>query len=415
MQDRSVAVIGGGIVGLCTAFHLAKRGASVTVIDRALDGLGASWGNAGSVSPGSVLPVAYRGMLRDVPQMLTDPHGPLRVTASGLWNHSGWLLKFLRQASERRIRASAGAIASMVQVSLKSHVDLLDSVDSSDLLRTSGQLHIYPDRRALGRDRFGWSLRKEFGVEMRELDRHGILEIEPSIGPAYNAGMFLPRQGMIVDPGEYGARLRSVLRQAGVRLIEDEVKALKFDDHDKPQVIGRQSTHAFSDVVLCAGSWSVRLLEQHGYEIPLINQRGFHVQFENAGVSLERVVVLADRKVFVTPMTNGVRAAGTVEITALDSKVDMGRADALIAHMRAAWPKLNETPNSKWSGERPCLPDSLPVMGRSDHHPNLWFNFGHGHLGLTLAAIAGAEISRSMAQGSATPMIRHFDYRRFAG
>jgi glycine/D-amino acid oxidase-like deaminating enzyme len=414
MKDRSVTVIGGGIVGLATAYHLSRLGSAVTLIDRSPEGQGASWGNAGSISPGSVLPVAYKGMLRDIPRMLFDPTGPLRVTTSGLREHGAWLARFLRQASARRIRASAGAVADLVSASLDRHADLLEAIGSQDLLKTTGQLHLYPDEAALHGDDFGWNLRREFGVRVEELDRKGLLALEPSIGQPYQAAVYLPEQGMILDPGDYAGRLRSVLRQANVRIVQDDIQALDIVDGQVAGLLGGDVRHECEEVVLCAGSWSTQLLRRHGYRIPLANQRGFHVQFDHPGIEINRVVVLADKKVFVTPMTKGLRAAGTVEVTGLRSQVDMRRADALVEHVRVAWPSLADEPRTRWSGERPCLPDSMPVMGRSGIHPNLWFNFGHGHLGLTLSAVAGEQIARSMAAGKATAMIVPFSPDRFA-
>ena len=410
-----VTVIGAGIVGLCTAFHLMRLGHPVTVVDRCLEGEGASWGNAGSISPGSVLPVAYRGMLRDLPQMLLDPAGPLRITASGLRHHLPWLLSFLRHSTPARIRASATAMRPLVERSLAAHLALLEAIGSQDLLRKTGQLHLYPDRRAIVRDGFGWALRRELGVDVEELDRDGLLSLEPSVGPAYEAAVFLPDQGMVLDPGDYAGRLRAALGQSGVRLAQDEVRGLAFDDAGVTGVSATGERHGGGAVVLCGGAWSAELLRRHGERIPLVNQRGFHVQFPSAGVELERVVVLADRKVFVTPMRHGLRAAGTVEITALDHPADMRRADALVGHVRAAWPQVaQDAETTRWTGERPCLPDSLPVMGRSARHPGLWLNFGHGHLGMTLSAVAGEAMARAVSAGRDDALPAAFSPSRFA-
>jgi glycine/D-amino acid oxidase-like deaminating enzyme len=413
-ERRPVTVIGAGIVGLCTAYHLRRLGHPVTVIDRQFEGEGASWGNAGSISPGSVLPVAYRGMLRDLPQMLLDPAGPLHITASGLRHHTPWLLSFLRHSTPTRIRSSAEAIRPLVERSLEAHFALLEAIGSEDLLRVSGQLHLYPDRQAVARDRFGWELRREMGVRLEELDREGLLALEPSVGPAYAAAVFLPDQGMIIDPGDYSGRLRAVLRQAGVKLVEDEVCTFTFDSTGVAGITPTGSRHGGGEIVLCGGAWSAKLLRRHGERIPLINQRGFHVQFLQAGVTLSRVVVLADRKIFVTPMRHGLRAAGTVEITALDRSADMRRADYLAGNVRAAWPQINPRAEFiRWSGERPCLPDSLPVMGRSMRHPRLWLNFGHGHLGLTLSAVSGEAIARAISTDSDEALPPAFNPRRF--
>lgn len=414
MENRSITIVGGGIVGLCTAYHLVRRGATVRVIERSPEGNNAaSVGNAGSISPGSVLPVAYKGMLRDVPRMLLDPLGPLRTTLGGLRDHGGWLAKFLAMSSENSIRASSSAISGLVQSSMDQHIKLLESIGSMDLLHRTGQLHLYLDTKARKQDQFGWALRKEYGVEVVDLDRDGLLELEPSIGPAYQAGVFLPDQGMISDPSAYSGRLVSVVRQAGVELVPDSIKAVETTNNDGYWLIGENDSYFSREMIVCAGAWSGKLLKTLGYQLPLANQRGFHVQFPEPNITLQRVVVLTDRKVFVTPMTAGLRAAGTVEITKLDSPVDMRRADALVGHVQQAWPDLETQKYSSWSGERPCLPDSLPIMGQSKEHPGLWFNFGHGHLGLTLSAAAGEEIANSMQSGKTGELIRAFNYDRF--
>ena len=414
MDDRSIVVVGGGLVGLCTAFHLMRRGAAVTVIDRSFGLDGASSGNAGSLSPGAVLPVAYRGMVRDIPRMLLDPEGPLRVTPGGLVRHAGWLARFLREGRQERIRAAAGTMAKLIPASLAKHTELLDAIGSSDLLRADGQLHLYPDAEARERDRFGWELRRAHGVVAHELTRGELLEVEPSIGPGYTAGVFLPHQGMIVDPGDYVGRLRGVLRQSGATLVEDEVRTVETGAGGKVRLVGARQTLECEEMVLCAGAWSADVVRRLGVRIPLANQRGFHVSFADSGVALQRVVVIADRKVFVTPMRRGLRAAGTVEITPLSAKVDMRRAEALVGHVQRVWPQVRTKPRERWSGERPCLPDSLPVMGPCQGHPNVWFNFGHGHVGLTLSAVCGEEIAKSMAARRPSELVRLFDHTRFA-
>ncbi|ORE92164.1 FAD dependent oxidoreductase [Stappia sp. 22II-S9-Z10] len=413
MENRSVAVIGGGIVGLCTAYHLARLGARVSVFDRTFGLDGASSGNAGSISSGSVLPVAYRGMARDIPKMLFDPSGPLRVTMGGMVRHAAWLARFLRESSEARIRASAELQVQLVPKSLAAHTALLEAIGSTDLIRTTGQLHLYPDAAARAKDAFGWALRREHGVVAHDLDRAGVLQIEPSIGPAYQAGIFLPDQGMIVDPGGYVGRMQSVLRQAGAALVTGEVRGVTPAADGGVSVETADGVHAFGEAVIAAGAWSGPLVKRLGLSIPLANQRGFHVQFPHSGVELQRVVVIADRKVFVTPMTGGLRAAGTVEITPLGSPVDMRRAAALVDHVKRVWPEAATEPHTAWSGERPCLPDTVPVMGRAPGHPNVWLNFGHGHLGMTLSAVCGEAIAQSMAAGEPNAIVRLFGPERF--
>lgn len=408
-----VVVVGGGVVGLCTAFALRKLGRDVVVIERGEIAGGASAGNAGSISPGALPPVAYPGIWRDVPRMLLDRSGPLRVSPRGAVESAGWLLRFFRESSPARVRRSAEGIAPLLATVLDDHRRLAQEIGAADLFQATGQLQLYPDRAAFAKDAFGWALRKEFGVEFYELRREEILQYEPEIGPGYGFGLYVPRSGMIVDPHGYGEQLAHHLSARGVRFAQDEVSGLDFDGRRVAAVEGRAARYPASAVVLCAGAWSARIVERYGYRIPLINQRGYHLEFAQPGVQPRRVVALADRKVFLTPMRTGLRAAGTVEISPLDSPPDMSRAQQLREAALAAFPRLSADRPREWSGERPCLPDSLPVMGAAREHANLWFNFGHGHLGLTLSATAGHRVAEAIAAGQDTEALAPYAHSRF--
>ncbi len=411
--ERPVAVVGGGIVGLCTAFHLRRAGREVVVIERGEPAAGASSGNAGSISPGSVAPVAYPGLWRDVPRMLLDPNGPLRITPRGAVSAAAWLVRFLRASSPREVRRSAEGIAPLLATTLDAHRALATAIGAPDLLRATGQLQLYPDRDAFGKDAFGWSLRRQLGVAFYELRREEILQYEPEIGPGYTHGVFLPDAGMVADPLRYGQVLAGALGDMGVRFERDDATGLEVTDGRITAVQARRARHPCGTAVISAGSWSTRLLAPLGYAIPLVNQRGYHLHFGDAGVGPRRVVAAADRKLFITPMETGLRVAGTVEIAPLDSPPDMRRARHLAEGARAVFPGLRSGPAGEWSGERPCLPDSLPVMGRAARHENLWLNFGHGHLGLTLSAASGAALADAVVSGQDTPGLAPFSHRRF--
>jgi D-amino-acid dehydrogenase len=150
-------------------------------------------------------------------------------------------------------------------------------------------------------------------------------------------------------------------------------------------------------IVVAAGAWSAKLLRPLGHRIPLESQRGYHITLKDTGVDIRRPVVPADRKVFITPQEAGLRVGGTVEFAGLEAPPNPARADLLLEDLSAVFPQARLAgPRSDWMGHRPCLPDSLPVIGESPAHRGLWLAFGHGHLGLTGAAVTGDVLARAM-------------------
>ncbi len=396
MSKRAV-VVGGGIVGLSTAFYLNRLGWGVTLIDKAQPGHGCSAGNAGSISPGSVVPLGGPGTLAQVPQMLWDRNGALTIP----WSYSPflmpWLIAFLKASSKSRAQEISDQLQPLLEPTLEGHIKLLASIGASELLKSTGQLHVYPDRNAQLKDSFGWALRRSHNVQVIDVDRRAILELEPSIGPRYTVGYFLPEQGMIIDPFKQVERLATALVEDGVSIVRDEVRSASVEGRKAVGVETASGHHSADAVVICAGAWSQVLLASLGIKVPLESQRGYHATLHSSGISLRRPVVAADRKMFSTPMLDGLRVAGTVEFGGLQRPPDMRRAEILLQHCKELFPEANVSSPSLWMGHRPCLPDSLPVMGQSKQVSGLWFNFGHGHLGLTMGPSTGELVARGVS------------------
>ena len=300
-------------------------------------------------------------------------------------------------SSKSNARKISDQLQPLLAPALEGHVKLLASIGASELLQTTGQLHVYPDRNAQLKDSFGWALRRSHNVQIIDVDRREILELEPSIGPKYTIGYFLPEQGMIIDPLEQVERVAKALVEGGVTFIRDEVKSMRVEGRKVVGVETSSGPYPADVVVVCAGAWSKGLLASLGYNVPLESQRGYHATLPGSGISLKRPVVAADRKMFSTPMLGGLRVAGTVEFGGLHSPPDMRRAEILLDHCKELFPEANVSSPSFWMGHRPCLPDSLPVMGQSKQLSGLWFNFGHGHLGLTMGPSTGELVAKGIS------------------
>src|SRR5690606_35462846 len=256
---------------------------------------------------------------------------------------------------------------------------------ASNLVQVTGQLHVYPDEKAAAKDSGGWALRRQLGIPIEILNHDQIRSLEPQVGPHYRLGYFLPDQGMVVNPLRQAQVLAAGLAARGATFVRDEITNLQIDGRHVKGVMSGQNTYLADHVVVCAGAWSARLLKGLGCPIPLETQRGYNLTLADSGITLRRPVVAADRKIFATSMEFGLRLAGTVEFGGLTRAPTMRRATLLQQYSQSLFPDLNAAAQAtSWMGHRPCLPDSLPILGPAPSLSGLWLNFGHGHLGLTM-------------------------------
>ena len=382
-----VAVVGAGIIGACVAHALGKRGAEVTLIDRDEPGRGCSYGNSGAISPGSVAPVAMPGVIASVPRMMVDRESPLFLPLGYLPRALPWLVRFVGSANPGRVEVSAQKLAAFHAGAVDKHAALAQEIGVPELILRRGHLHLYPDEAALAKDAGGWRMREAYGYKFERLDRDGILALEPKVGPRYRVGLFLADHATILNPLRYVQAIVRAYLASGGRLDRSEVASLTHLVDGRWQV---GPAGMFDHVVVAAGAWSTRLLDPLGVRVPLESQRGYHVQFPAASETVSRTVVLADKKIFITPMEEGLRVGGTVEIGGLDRPPDQRRAAVLERIVRETFPGLEGIQPTTWMGHRPCMPDSVPVVGPAEGKPGLWLALGHGHLGMT-DSIATAE------------------------
>jgi glycine/D-amino acid oxidase-like deaminating enzyme len=412
-ERSAIVVIGAGIVGVCTAWHLLRRGANVTLIDRDTPGRGCSYGNAGAVGAGSIVPLATPGIMRDALRMLLDPAAPLRIPMSYLPKAAPWLTRFVGASRPDAVRRISDVLAMLLAHSTERHMEILSDIGAPEILQRTGLLCLYPDEKALAKDAMAWTLRRDHGLRVEQVARADILALEPEIGPAYTIGMFMPEQGISTNPYRQVTAIASDFARRGGRIVRDRVVAIEVENDSVRAVRGENASYSCENAVLCAGAWSTQLLSGLGYALPLESQRGYHVTIASPGIEVTRCVTAADRKVFLTPMEDGLRVAGTVEFGGLTRPPTRKRAEFLVRDLSRVFPRAKiPTDWSFWMGHRPCFPDSLPVMGPSRHR-GLWLNFGHGHLGLTMSATSGDLLARAMCSEPSNVDLSPLSFERF--
>lgn len=391
-----VTVVGAGIVGACCAASLLREGYRVSVIDRAEPGMATSFGNAGSISPSAVLPVAMPGMWRRIPGWLSDPLGPLTIRWSYLPFAAPWLLRFLSHARRDEVERVAAAMRALMATVFDDYARLLPDREFRSLIRRNGCLYVYQSKDEL--EAAGWTieLRRQLGAVLEEIGESEIRQLEPSLSPDFRHGLFAPDNGSTIDPRQLVKAIMHEFLGNGGEFTRAEVQDIEVGPDGPIALITSQGRRAIDKLVIAAGAWSALLASKLGMRIPLETQRGYHVTFSNPGVNVNRTVMWNARSVFVNPMEPGLRIAGTVELAGLNAGPNYRRADRLSDIAADMFPDLDRSRPSRWMGHRPCLPDSLPVIDRSPHHPNVVLAFGHQHVGMCLAAPTGRLVADIM-------------------
>ncbi len=394
---RQVTVVGAGIVGMATAAYLQRDGHAVTVVDSRAPGEGCSFGNAGGLSPGALVPLSMPGTLRQVPKWLLDPLGPLAIRWAYLPRVLPWLIRFVKAGRPERVAEVADALRSLLGETFENYEPLIKAAAAEDLIQRRGQLYVYGSEAAFRKDAGGWALRRDRGVRVEELTREEIRQVEPALAPIFERAVLISEHGHCVDPFGLVQRLAEAFVRDGGTIRRATVSGFEIGPDGPTRLLSEAGAAPLDVLVIAAGAWSHRLAAKLGSRVPLESQRGYHVTVAAPGVAPRLTTMWAERKFMATPMTPGLRLAGTVEFAGLEAAPDYRRAKVLLEHGREMFEGLQAGEVSEWMGHRPCLPDTLPVIGRSPHFASTYFAFGHGHLGLSGASTTGRAIADLVA------------------
>lgn len=404
-DDRpSVAVIGAGVIGLCTALQAQRKGYRVTLIDRGEPGKGASFGNAGYLATELIDPLSNAETIQRAPRMLLDPDGPLALPIRYLHRSLPWLMRFLAAARPEQVERSRKGLRQLNSQSIAAWKRTLSDVQGENHLLQTGYLLVWesPDgrRAAMEHSRYlqGW------GIESTLVEADRVAELEPALSTSVSHALFFPNAYQVRDPYLLCRHLSGAFVARGGRFIQQAIDSIKADD-ERITLIGPKETLACDKAIICAGAWSRTLMNMTGLDVPLEAERGYHLTMHSDAITLNRPIGSAERHFVMSPLASGLRSVGFTEIGGLHATPFRRRFKTLLCHTQALVPALGRASQktSEWMGHRPTLPDSLPVISHHPAHANLLFAFGNQHLGLTQAAIT-AEIVVSLLSGETPPV-----------
>lgn len=380
----AIAILGGGVIGCATAAWLVADGHEVTVYEPRPEDRHASAGNAGMLAFPEITPLARPGVLRSVPRWLIDPLGPLALRWRDLPALTPWLLRFLAAARAEQVERSTAALGGLMRSALDDHRELARRAGLNGYLRQTGALDLYDTEASFRAALPEWELRRRLGGhEFEPLTPDQARALVPDLNGSFARAVLCPAYWMVDSP--LGV-LQGLRRGLGDRLVTGAVAAVEPGTDGISVRLTDGTARAFDRVVVAAGVWSRDIVRGLGLKVPLETERGYNTTIPEAPVKLPMPVVFADHGFVASPLSDGLRIGGAVELAAVDAPANLARARALRQKARRYLPAIPETGGTEWMGRRPSTPDSLPVIGPHPRDPRIVLAFGHGHLGLTLSA-----------------------------
>ncbi|MCK2042754.1 FAD-binding oxidoreductase [Chromohalobacter sp. TMW 2.2308] len=401
-NHADVTVIGAGVVGIASALALSRKGLKVLVVDKQAPGMGASFGNAGHMATEQVFPLADASILKRLPRMLMDPTGPLRLDWRYLPKALPWFTRLLLNLRQAPYQNSVSGLRALNEVSLSAWCRLLESVDGTHLLKQDGSFMVYEQEGSRADLEALQSCMATQGVPVESWSGNAIRDVAPQLSESIRGGLFFPSTGHVVDPLAVVQRLVATAKAEGVKFCQDDVVSGHVHAHGVTlETAGPGRLHGRQVLVACGAHSAPLTAHLTGKRVPLDTERGYHLMLPGEQSRLPMAVTSLERRFIMTPMSEGLRLAGTVEFAGLERPPNMERAWQLHRLSQGLFKtSLDASEATPWMGFRPSLPDSLPVID-SAKDGRVLLAFGHHHLGLTQAAVT-AELIAGLAMQGAT-------------
>ena len=388
-----VLVIGAGVIGLACAFRVASAGRRVLLLDRDQPGLGASFGNAGHIATEQVFPLASPEVLRGALAYLLDRESPLRIRPAYLLSILPWLVQFVKASRHRAFDRGVMALSALQKTAQADIESLLHDASASHLLKMNGHMVIVENPKSMPTVRKEIARSRALGIDADWITPSQVKVIAPDLTANIEGAIKFANTGHVADPYAVCTALCDAFLAAGGKFLQADVVKIENNAYGFSASTSAGTIHHAKYLVLCCGAWSKTLAAQLGYPVPLDTERGYHITLPGISPQFNIPVASFERKVIMTPISAGLRMTGTVEFGGLQLPPDPTRFALLTRHMNAMAANIPTDTMTTWMGFRPSLPDHLPVLGRVPDGSNLYFAFGHQHLGLTLAGVTARIIA----------------------
>lgn len=391
-------VIGGGIIGLNSAWFLNKAGCDVTVIERGSesDEISASYGNAGMLSPGHFIPLAAPGIISNGLKWMLDSTSPFYIKPRLNKDLISWGIKFIRSATKDHVSRSMRYLKDINLASLKLYQQLINEVSFDFEYRDSGLLMLCKTEEALMKEEKVALSARKLGLEAQILSKKELNKIEPNVHPDVIGAAIYPGDGSL-SPWKFMNGLKKQLKLEGVKMIyNSEVIDFEVNKKNVKSVLTKDNMFAADEFLIAGGVWSSELVKKLKIKLPMQGGKGYNVTIENPKTKINYPAILVEAKSAVTPFPKKLRLAGTMEINGYNLSISQKRVNAIIKNSTQYYLLKDEgvfKATTPWAGLRPVSPDGLPYLGRIGEYNNISVATGHAMMGLNMGPITGKLIA----------------------
>ena len=390
-MSKHILIIGGGVIGLCTAYYAAKRGHRVTLIERlARDRDGCSFGNAGMVVPSHFMPLAAPGAVALALRWMWNPESPLYIRPRLDWDLISWGWKFLRASTREHVRRAAPLIRDLSFASRACFEELAETLDFGLVKR--GLVMLCKTQHGLDEEAKTATLASRLGVPAEVLDANAVAALDPGVRMDVAGGVYFPKDCHL-SPGRLMAALQRALERAGVEFrFESAVTGWRTNGRRIEAVKTGAGDFEADEFVLCGGAWSPSVVRDLRIRLPMQAGKGYSLTLTRPRKLPQICSIFSEARIAVTPMGDTLRFGGTMEIAGLSEGINARRVQGIIKAVPRYYPEFASEDFAgvePWSGLRPCSPDGLPYVGRFAAYENLSTATGHAMMGLSLGPVTG--------------------------
>jgi D-amino-acid dehydrogenase len=404
-------VLGAGIVGVCVAVQLQKRGRQVALVDRKQPGNETSFGNAGLIQREAVYPYAFPRDLGTLLRYARNQSPDVRYHADAMLKTAPFLWQYWRNSHPAKHAAIAKSYATLIEHCVDEHRALAAAAGASALLRHTGWIKVFrTDKVRDAEIRLVEQWHREYGVEFDAIDAARLQQKEPDLDKSLSGGLHYPASDSVSDPNALVTAYAKYFEALGGRFFIGDADSFR----EGWAVDTEAGTITASSAVVALGPWSDRVSTRLGYRLPLAVKRGYHMHYAaEAATRLNHPVLDVEKGYLLAPMAKGIRLTTGAEIAHCDAPKTPTQLAAVEPIARTLFPLGKRLDDEPWMGRRPCTPDMMPIIGPARNHKDLWFAFGHAHHGLTLGPVTGRLIAEMMTNEETLVDTRPFRVERF--